>query len=94
MVVDRFTKSIRLIPVRYSYSAEDSAIIYLDEIVCRRGLLLSIISDRGEQLTSKFRRLFQICLGTTVKLSSTFNPNWLVKWSVRYKPLKICLRRA
>ena len=47
MVVDRLTKSTNFIPVKSTYSTEDYAKIFLDEIMCRRGIPLSIISDRG-----------------------------------------------
>ena len=45
--MDRLTKSACFIPVKSIYSAEDYARIFIDEIVCRHGILLSIISDRG-----------------------------------------------
>ena len=54
VVVDRLTKSARFIPIKSAYSPEDYARIFLDEIVCRRGIFLSIISDRGAQFTSTF----------------------------------------
>lgn len=47
VVVDRLIKFARFIPVKSSYSAEDYARIFLDEIVCRHGIPLSIISDRA-----------------------------------------------
>ena len=47
VVVDLLTKSARFIPVKSSYSAEDYARIFLDEIVCLHGISLSIISDRA-----------------------------------------------
>ena len=58
MVVDRLTKSSPSIPVKSTYSAEDNARIFIDEIVCRHGIMLSIISDRGAQFTSRFWRSF------------------------------------
>ena len=54
MVVDRFTKSVHFIPIKSTYSAEDYAKIFIDEIVCRHGIPLSIISDRGAKLTYRF----------------------------------------
>ena len=38
------------------------------------GIPLSIISDRGSQFTSHFRKSFQNSLGTQVKLSNAFHP--------------------
>ena len=54
VVVDRLTKSARLIPVKSTYSAKDCAMIFIDEIVCLHGFLLSITSDQGVQFTSRF----------------------------------------
>ena len=44
VVVDRFTKSAHFISVKSTYSAEDYARIFINEIVCRHGIPLSIIS--------------------------------------------------
>ena len=63
MVVDRFTKSSHYIPIKSTYSADDYAKIFIDEIVCRHGIPLSIISNRGAQFTSKFRRSLQQRVG-------------------------------
>ena len=54
--------------------AEDYARISIDEIVCRHGIPLSIISDRGAEITSRFWRSFQKGLGTKVKISNAFHP--------------------
>ena len=54
VVVDRLTKSAHFVPVKSTYSAEDYARIFTDEIVCRHGTPSSIISDRGAQFTSRF----------------------------------------
>ena len=43
VVVDRLTKSAHFIPIKSSYSAEDYARIFLDEIVFLHGISLSII---------------------------------------------------
>ena len=71
--VYRLTKSARFIPFKSTYSAEDYARIFIDEIVCHRGIPLSIILDHGAQFTSRFLRSFQKGLGTTVKLSTAFH---------------------
>ena len=43
--VDRLTKFTHFIPVKSTYSAEDYARIFIDEIVYRHGIPLSIILD-------------------------------------------------
>ena len=68
------SKSAHFIPIKSSLSAEYYARIFIDGIVCHHGIPLSIISDRGAQLTSRFWRSFQEGLGTKVKLSTAFQP--------------------
>ena len=41
--------------------------------MCRHGILLSIISYRGAQFTSRFLSSFKKGLDTKVKLSNTFH---------------------
>ena len=72
--MDKLRKSARFIPVKFTYSAEDYARIFIDEILSHHGIPLSIISDRGAQFTFRFWWLFKKDLSTTVKLSITFHP--------------------
>ena len=65
--VDRLTKSSHFIPVKSTYSAEDCARIFIDDIMCHHGIPLFIISDRGAQFTSRFWSSSQKGLGTKVK---------------------------
>ena len=74
MVVNRLKKSAHFIPVMSTYTAEDYARIFINEIVCLYGILLSIKSDRGKQFTSRYWSSFQEGLGTKVKLSTNFYP--------------------
>ena len=74
VIVDRMTKSSRFLAVKTTYSAEDYVKLNLTEIVRLHGVPLSIISDRGPQITSHFWKSFQKGLGTQVNLSTTFRP--------------------
>ncbi|TMW99528.1 hypothetical protein EJD97_002395 [Solanum chilense] len=47
VIVNRMTKSSRFLEVKTTYSAEDYARLYINEIVRLRGVPLSIISNRG-----------------------------------------------
>ena len=47
VVVYRLTKSAHFIPIKSTYSAENYARIFIDEIVYIHGIQLFIISDRG-----------------------------------------------
>ena len=46
VIMDTLTKYVHFIHVKSTSSMEDYARIFIDEIVCRHGILLSIISDR------------------------------------------------
>ncbi|GJZ31430.1 putative reverse transcriptase domain-containing protein [Tanacetum coccineum] len=46
VIVDRLTKSAHFLAMREDYSTERLAKLYIDEIVARHGVLVSIISDR------------------------------------------------
>ncbi|KAH0697968.1 hypothetical protein KY289_015450 [Solanum tuberosum] len=70
----RVTKSAHFLAVKTTYSAEDYAKLYINEIVRLHGVPLFIISDRGPQFTSHFWKSFQKGLGTQVNLSTTFHP--------------------
>ncbi|WMV29788.1 hypothetical protein MTR67_023173 [Solanum verrucosum] len=74
VIVDRVTKSAFFLSVKTTYSMEDYAKLYINEIVKLHGFPLSIISYRGPQLTSYFFKSFQKGVGTKVNLSTTFHP--------------------
>ena len=64
VIIDRMTKSAHFIPVKSTYRTEDYARLYIDEIMRWHGIPLSIISYRGAQFTSYFRRSFKKSLET------------------------------
>ena len=74
VIMDQMTKSTDFIPVIYTYKAEDYLRLYIDEIVRRHGILLSVSLDREDQFTSHFLRSFKKNIGTQVKLSIAFHP--------------------
>ncbi|GJX65250.1 putative reverse transcriptase domain-containing protein [Tanacetum coccineum] len=52
VIVDRLTKSAHLLPIREDYKTEKLARIYINEIVARHGVPVSIISDRDGRFAS------------------------------------------
>ena len=67
------TKSSRFLVVKTTYSVEDYARLYSNEIVSFHGFHLYIISNRGPQFTSHFWKSFQKGFGTQVMLSLSFH---------------------
>ena len=74
VIVDRFTKMIRLKATTTNISSEEIAKIYRDEIWKLHGVLRTILSNRGPQFTSKFMEEFTRVLGTKRKLSTAYYP--------------------
>nr|GEW32856.1 putative reverse transcriptase domain-containing protein [Tanacetum cinerariifolium] len=74
VIVDRLTKSAHFLPVRKDYKMERLARLYLNEIVSRHGVPISIISDRDSQFTSRFWQSMQEALGTRLDMSMAYHP--------------------
>ncbi|GKB45454.1 putative reverse transcriptase domain-containing protein, partial [Tanacetum coccineum] len=48
--------------------------LYLNEIVARHGVVISIISDRDSRFTSKFWQSMQEALGSRLDMSTAYHP--------------------
>ncbi|GKC48817.1 putative reverse transcriptase domain-containing protein, partial [Tanacetum coccineum] len=55
VILDRLTKTAYLLPIREDYKMDRLARLYLNEIVARHGVPISIISDRDSRFTSSVR---------------------------------------
>jgi len=74
VIVDRLTKSAHFLAVNKKDTADRLAQKYMDEIVRRHGVPVSIVSDRDSKFTSLFWKAFQKALGTKVHLSKAYHP--------------------
>ncbi|GJV17608.1 putative reverse transcriptase domain-containing protein [Tanacetum coccineum] len=74
VIVDRLTKSAHFLPMRKDYKMERLARLYLNEIVARHGVPISIISDRDSRFTSRFWQSMQEALGTRLDMSTAYHP--------------------
>jgi len=74
VIVDRFTKMIRLKAMMTNISLEGIARIYRDKIWKIYGVPRTILSDREPQFASKFMEDFTKVLGTKRKLSMVYHP--------------------
>nr|GEU80626.1 putative reverse transcriptase domain-containing protein [Tanacetum cinerariifolium] len=59
VIVDRLTKSSHFFPIRENDLLDKLASLYLNMIVARHGILVSIICNRDGRFTSNFWRSFQ-----------------------------------
>ena len=74
VIVDRFTKMIRLKATMMNILSEGIAKIYRDDIWKLHGIPRKILSDRGPQFASKFMEEFTKALGTKRQLSMAYHP--------------------
>ncbi|GKC11607.1 putative reverse transcriptase domain-containing protein [Tanacetum coccineum] len=74
VIVDRLTKSANFLPMREDYKMERLARLYLNEIVARHGVPISIISDCDSHFTSRFWQSMQEALGTHLDMSTAYHP--------------------
>nr|GEU63032.1 reverse transcriptase domain-containing protein [Tanacetum cinerariifolium] len=74
VIVDWLTKSTDFLPMRKDYKMDRLARLYLNEIVARHGVPISIISDRDSCFTSRFWQTMQEALGTKLDMSTTYYP--------------------
>ena len=74
VIVDQFTKMIRLKATTTNISSEDIAKIYRDEIWKLHRIPRKILSDQAPQFMSRFIEEFIKALGITRQLSTVYHP--------------------
>nr|GFC38631.1 putative reverse transcriptase domain-containing protein [Tanacetum cinerariifolium] len=74
VIVDRLTKSTHFLAIREDYKMERLARLYINEIIARHDVPVSIISDRDSHFTSRFWKSLQKALGTQLDLSIAYHP--------------------
>ncbi|GKE22234.1 putative reverse transcriptase domain-containing protein, partial [Tanacetum coccineum] len=62
VIVDRLTKSAHFLAIREDYKMEKLARVYIDEVVAKHGVHVSIISDRDGRFTSRYWQMLQKAL--------------------------------
>ncbi|GJZ24504.1 putative reverse transcriptase domain-containing protein [Tanacetum coccineum] len=71
--IPRLTKSAHFLPMREDYKMDRLARLYLNEIVARHGVPISIISDCGSRFTSRFWQSMQEALETRLDMSMAYH---------------------
>ena len=74
VIVDRLTKSAHFLPIKTTYTLDQLAQLYIDEIVRLHGVPVSIVSDRDPRFTSMFWKSLHGALGKKLKFSTAFHP--------------------
>lgn len=85
VVVDRFSKACKLIPMKGIPTASETAEAFFTHVFRNFGLPEDIVSDHGPQFISRFWRAFLRLLGVTVSLSSGYHPqtNGQTEWKIQ-----------
>ncbi|GKB09444.1 reverse transcriptase domain-containing protein, partial [Tanacetum coccineum] len=73
VIMDRLTKSAHFLPIGENDQLDKLARLYLNRIVARHGIPVSIICDRDERFTSNFWKSFQKYLGTELSMSIAYH---------------------
>ncbi|GJT51427.1 putative reverse transcriptase domain-containing protein [Tanacetum coccineum] len=74
VIVDRLTKSAYFLATQEDYNMEKLSKLYIDEIVARHGVLVSILPIRDGQFASRFWETLQKALGTRLDMSTAYHP--------------------
>ncbi|GJY81689.1 putative reverse transcriptase domain-containing protein [Tanacetum coccineum] len=74
VIVDRLTKFTHFLPMCEDYKMGRLARLYLNEIVARHGVPISVISDCDSRFTSRFWQSMQEALGTRLDISMAYHP--------------------
>ncbi|GKB71463.1 putative reverse transcriptase domain-containing protein [Tanacetum coccineum] len=74
VIVDRLAKSAHFLPIRENEPLDKLARLYLNRIVARHRIPVSIICDRDGRFTSNFWKSFQKALGTDISMSTAYHP--------------------
>nr|GEX28456.1 hypothetical protein [Tanacetum cinerariifolium] len=68
VIIDRLTKLAHFLPMKKTNTIEKLTQLYLKEIMCKHGVLISIISDRDSHFASRFWKSLQNVLGTNLDM--------------------------
>ncbi|GJW52703.1 putative reverse transcriptase domain-containing protein [Tanacetum coccineum] len=74
VIVDKLTKLAHFLAICEDCSTEKLGRLYIDVIVARHGVPVSIGSDRNGRFTSHFWRMVHRALGTRLDLSNAYHP--------------------
>ena len=92
IVVDRFTKMGKFIPIKSTYMADDMAQVFIDNVVRNHGYPEKIISDRDVKFTSRFWRSLFEKSGTKLAFTTVEHPQTDGQSENRIKTLWFMIR--
>ncbi|GJY60676.1 putative reverse transcriptase domain-containing protein [Tanacetum coccineum] len=79
-IAEYIDKSAHFLPIHEDFKMEKLARIYINEIVARHSMPVSIISNRDGRFSSHFWRALQKALGTRLDMSTAYHPQTDGSW--------------
>nr|GEW46251.1 reverse transcriptase domain-containing protein [Tanacetum cinerariifolium] len=73
VIMDQLTKSAYFLLIREDYKMDRLVRLYLNEIIARNGVPISIISNHDSRFTSRFWQSMQEALGTQLDMSMPYH---------------------
>jgi len=73
VIVDRFTKSAHVLPIKDTWGVERPTQLYVKETVRLQGIPLDIVSDSDQRFQALFWQALQKALGTKLNFSSSYH---------------------
>ncbi|GJX85651.1 putative reverse transcriptase domain-containing protein [Tanacetum coccineum] len=92
VIVDWLTKSAHFLPTYEDYKMDRLARLYLNDIVSRHGVSISIISNRDSCFTSRFWQTMQEALGTKLDINTAYHPQTEDQSELAIQTLEYMLR--
>ena len=92
VVVDRFMKMGKFMAVKSTYTADDVAQVFIDNIVKSHGYPEKIISDRDVKFTSRFWKALFAKSGTKLAFTTAEHPQTDGQSENRIKTLRFMIR--
>ncbi|MBW0468500.1 hypothetical protein O181_008215 [Austropuccinia psidii MF-1] len=74
IIVDRFIKSMRFLPCQKEDKAQDTALLFWNNIISTCGVPKIIISDRDPKFTSEFWTNLYDMLSNKIAFSTAYHP--------------------
>jgi hypothetical protein len=74
VVVDRFSKMAHFIPTKENATAQEMGRLFFTHMFKHHGLPKDIVSNRDPKFTSKFWQALWKCMGSELKMSTSFQP--------------------
>jgi hypothetical protein len=74
VVVDQFNKMTHFIPTNESATTQETGRLFFMHVFKHHGFPKDIVSDRDSKFTSKFWQVLWKCVGSELKMNTSFQP--------------------